>query len=134
MRLLLITLLCTAGLATAGFVNDALLDYFRIEESNSDFVISWETVREDGVRGFELHRKTPHSNDEFVLINEAAPIGAAQQYLFRDTQVFKNGGELIDYRLQVVLEDGTRQILATKTVNYIPTAIRRTWGSIKAMF
>ena len=97
-------------------------------------MVTWETVREDGVRTFELHRKTPHSNDEFVLINESTPIGTERQYLFRDTQVFKNGGELIDYRLQAVLDDGTRQILATKTVNYTPTAIRRTWGSIKAMF
>ena len=134
MRRILPIIVCILAIAATGFVNDALLDYFRVEESNSDFVITWETVREDGVKLFELHRKTPHSNDEFVLITEATPLGPARQYLFRDTQVFKNGSELIDYRLQVVLEDGSRQILASKTVNYTPTAIRRTWGSIKAMF
>ncbi|NND71019.1 MAG: hypothetical protein HKN43_05520 [Rhodothermales bacterium] len=134
MRLILSTIICLFAVAMVGFVNDPLLDYFRVEESNSDFVITWETVREDGVKSFELHRKTPHSNDEFVLINEATPIGPARQYVFRDTQVFKSGSELIDYRLQVVLADGSRQIMASRTVNYTPTAIRRTWGSIKAMF
>ncbi len=134
MRLSTAILICLVSFGFTGTVNDALLDYFTIEESNGDFIATWETVREDNVRAFELHRKTPHTNNEFVLIKELTPHGIAKQYLVRDTQVFKNGGELIDYRLQVVLDDGSRQILSTKTVNYTPTAIRRTWGSIKAMF
>ena len=132
-----LSLFILAGFLALGFVGnsqDALLDYFTIEESGNDFIVTWETVRESDIKRFELQRKTPYTNDEFVMVSEPDPHGIERQYLVRDTQVFKNGGELIDYRLQVVLADGSRQVLATKTVNYTPTAIRRTWGSIKAMF
>lgn len=134
MRLPLFIFAALIGLGFTGNPQDALLNYFTIEEAGNDFVVTWETVRESDVKRFELHRKTPYTNDEFVLVKEQEPHGTERQYLVRDTQVFKNGSELIDYRLQVVLSDGSRQVLSTRTVNYTPTAIRRTWGSIKAMF
>jgi hypothetical protein len=58
----------------------------------------------------------------------------SKPYSFRDDQVYKSAADQLDYRLEVVYENGLREVLVTKSLNYTTTAIRRTWGSIKAMF
>ncbi|MDX1546474.1 MAG: hypothetical protein R3247_05780, partial [Rhodothermales bacterium] len=57
-----------------------------------------------------------------------------KEYRFVDDQVYKSAAEELDYRLDAVFSNGLRQQVASKKLNYTPTAIRRTWGSIKAMF
>lgn len=110
------------------------MTYFNVETSGNDFVLTWETDIEDQVREFELHRRTKSTNNNFVLVDTHAAHGTQRTYSLRDDQVFKAASELIDYRLQAVLGDGSRQVLVVQSVNYTPTAVRRTWGSIKAMF
>lgn len=110
---------------------------FKVENDNNDLVISWQTDVEDGVVGFELHRKTPFSNG-FQPVRPGQNLipahGTGKPYLYRDTQVYKATSEQVEYQLEAVLASGARQSLQSKTVNYTPTAVRRTWGSIKAMF
>ena len=110
------------------------LSSFGVQPRGDDFEITWQTEAEDGVAGFELHRRTSTTNNEFVLVGDRDAHGVGRTYLLRDDQIFKSTSELIDYRLQAVLADGSRQVLRIESVNYTPTAIRRTWGSIKAMF
>ncbi len=110
------------------------LSYFSVQPKGDNFEIAWQTDVEDGVSAYELHRRTTTTNNEFVLVRTEAPHGAGRLYSVRDDQVFKSASELIDYRLQAILADGSRQVLRLESVNYTPTAIRRTWGSIKAMF
>ncbi len=110
------------------------LSSFSVQPRGDDFEISWQTDLEDGVTGFELHRRTSTSNNEFVLVGDRIAHGTGRAYVMLDDKIFKSASELIDYRLQAVLADGSRQVLRIESVNYTPTAIRRTWGSIKAMF
>ncbi len=120
--------------AAAVFVTEVRLSAFSVQPRGEDFEISWQTDLEDGVSGFELHRRTSTTNNEFVLVGTVSPHGIGRTYTMLDDKIFKVSSEMIDYRLQAVLSDGSRQVLRIESVNYTPTAIRRTWGSIKAMF
>lgn len=110
------------------------MSFFKVEEQAGDLVISWQTEEELDVREYELQRMTRFTNNQFVKVESISPHGPNKAYLFRDEQIFKSSSEQVDYRLEVVYTDGVRQQLAREQVNYTSTAIRRTWGSIKAMF
>jgi hypothetical protein len=111
------------------------LDYFQIDNEGQEFVVSWKSVVEEDVYAYELTRRTGLSaNDEFSDVFTAPAHGPDKAYTFRDAQVYKTGSEKLDYRLQVVYASGLREVIMTKSVNYTSTAVRRTWGSLKAMF
>ncbi len=112
---------------------DARLKYFDVEHDGNGFAVKWEAESEVDVRNYELFRKTSYAGD-FVQINSSSAHGANKEYLVSDDQVYKNVMDQVDYRLEVVFTNGLRQRLAEKQVDYTPTAIRRSWGSIKAMF
>ena len=96
-------------------------------------MLTWETDVEADVQSFELFRKNSQS-PTFARVAEVDAHGTGLPYAVRDDGVYKTGSEMIDYRLEVVYSNGLRQHVAEKKVNYTPTAIRRSWGSIKAMF
>jgi hypothetical protein len=111
------------------------LEYFQVENQGQEFVVSWKSVVEDDVRVFELTHRTALSSDEqFTMIFAPEAHGPSKIYSFRDNQVYKSGSEKLDYQLWAVYKNGVREIVATKSVNYTSTAVRRTWGSLKAMF
>lgn len=128
-------ILVLAVLLTAAFSFDgARLNYFSVEPDGADFVVTWESALEDAVLTYEVQRRSAITNNEFVQVQSVSAEGAGKTYTVRDNQVYKSSSELVDYRLQAVYTSGARQVLVTRSVNYTPTAIRRTWGSIKAMF
>lgn len=123
-------MLTGAGYAAYG----VRLAFFTVETQNRDFIITWQMEVEDAVQEYELQRRTPYSNGEFVKVQAFPPQGISKPYRYKDDQVYKSASEQVDYRLEVVYENGVRELLAVKSLSYTPTAIRRTWGSIKAMF
>jgi len=124
-------LLLTGATVLSGRVR---LSSFDIKEEGRDFVVTWQTELEEDVFRFELMRRTPNSNDQFVRVFEAPPQGVNRAYGFRDSQVFKSGSDKLDYQLEAVYTNGVREVIRTQSVNYTSTAVRRTWGSLKAMF
>lgn len=124
-------LLLTGASLFSGLVR---ISEFEIRNEGSDFVVSWKTEVEEDVRSFEIQRRTPTSNEQFVRVYDAPGHGPDRAYAFRDTQVYKSGSEKLDYRLEVVYTNGVREVLRVQSMNYTSTAVRRTWGSLKAMF
>lgn len=110
------------------------LSAFEIREEGKDFRVSWTTEVEQEVRQFEIMRRTPNSNDQFVRIHTAPAHGTNRAYGFLDSQVFKSGSDKLDYQLEAVYDNGVREVVRTESMNYTSTAVRRTWGSLKAMF
>ena|GEM_PF-262542 len=134
MRLILSTFLVLL-LTGAGFMaGQVRLSDFKIQEEGNDFRVSWTTEMEDEVRQFELMRRSPNSNDQFVRVHTVPAHGIGREYGYLDSQVFKSGSEKLDYRLEAVYFNGVREAVRTVSVNYTSTAVRRTWGSLKAMF
>ena len=120
-------------LTTGAALNEVRLKHFDVERDGNAFVIVWETEVEDEVRLFEVFRKSGFDAD-FVPVGNSNGHGTNLEYRLTDDQVYKTSSDFIDYRLEVVYNNGVRQRLAEKKVNYTSTAIRRSWGSIKAMF
>ena len=127
--MMLVLLLAGAGL----WSSSVKLSYFNVDRQGNSFVIAWNAELETDVRTYELYRKTAYAA-AFSSIESMAAHGVGKEYQFKDDQVYKAASEQVDYRLEVVFNNGVRQQIAEKKVNYTPTAIRRTWGSIKAMF
>ncbi len=123
------------GLVGATFLSGGVrLNFFNIQTEGRDFIVTWNVDVEEDVHEYELLRKTTTSNDQFVKVFTARPHGTGKDYLFRDSQVYKSGSEQLDYRLDAVYSSGLREIITTKSINYTSTAVRRTWGSLKALF
>ncbi len=131
MRVLLFLL--TGVLLVASVSQNVRLRYFNAEYNGAAMVVTWEAEAEPGVQTYELHRKTEQS-EQFTLLAELQAHGVNTPYTVRDEQVYKSPMAMVDYRLEVVLASGLRQRVAERRVNYTPTAIPRSWGSIKAMF
>jgi hypothetical protein len=128
---LLVVALCAFSASPAGNVR---LTFFRVAEDPSGMLVSWQVDVENDVQEYELQRMTRFTNNRFVKVESFPPHGANKAYSYRDSQVFKASEEQVDYQLEVIYTNGVRELLAREQVNYTSTAIRRTWGSIKAMF
>ena len=128
-------LLVAAPLLLGAFFAGARITVFEVQKEESDLVVTWQAEVEDGVRAYELQRRTPYTNGQFVRIQSVSAHGAGKPYRYRDDQVYKSAADMVDYRLDVVYDDGSREVgVKTTSINYTPTAVRRTWGSLKAMF
>ena len=130
----ILLLLSVLVLTATSFGYGVKLEYFQIVPEGRDFVVKWQMETEDEVREYELTRRTPYSNQQFVKVEGLVAHGTGVPYEFRDDQVYKSAADQLDYRLEVVYQNGLREVVLTQSVNYTSTAIRRTWGSIKAMF
>lgn len=128
----IIALLLLAGWTFSS--NDAALRFFKVDRENNDMVVTWEATAEEGMDRYELQRKTRFTNNQYIVVSDVEPHGADKQYRLIDDQVYKSSSERVDYRLEAVFENGVRKELAAQSISYTPTAVRRTWGSIKAMF
>jgi hypothetical protein len=72
--------------------------------------------------------------DQFMPIKEIDVHGPGRLYTWRDTGLHKSATDQVDYRLSAVFGNGSTQILFEEKINYTATTIRRTWGSLKALF
>lgn len=119
------------------FAAGVKLSFIKIEKQNSDIVLTWQVSVEEGVLRYEVLRRTQFSNGLFLKVAEVAPHGVGKLYQFRDDQVYKTTSEQVEYRIEAVYTDGAgeiRESFPLQSIDYTPTAVRRTWGSIKAMF
>jgi hypothetical protein len=131
----ILLLLAVPVLAGAVLFGGADIRQWGVQKEGNDIVVTWQAEMENEVRAYDLHRMTPYSNGEYVLLETMQAHGPGTIYRYRDDQVYKNAADMIDYRLDVVFQDGSRQIgVKSARVDYTSTAVRRTWGSIKAMF
>ena len=128
---LLLLVLAAAGPA---FNGSAELAFFKAEAQNGAVVLSWQTKAETEVQRFELWRKTFYSTSHVQLDQAFDAHGPGKPYRYVDDEVYKADSELVNYELRVVYKDGSRATLNAIDFNYTTTAVRRTWGSIKAMF
>jgi len=104
------------------------------ESNGSTVVIRWVSEDETGVSSFELERKAGLYG-HFFLLAETAPRGSNSSYEYVDDSALRLGAESIyQYRIKVVFSDGTSLYSPEVTVIHTISSVRRTWGSIKAMF
>ncbi len=113
------------------------MEFFNVvrEMQSGDVMVTWATSKEDGVDHFEVLCQTPNTMGYQVVATVPAH-GAAKPYKAVHRGLYKTSDLEASYKLAAVLESGFRDndVSAPVSVNYVSTAMRRTWGSIKAMF
>jgi len=129
-----IALLVVAFLAFAGVIKDGSL---QAVPGGTRITLQWESNDETSVAGYKIEREAGNSDSYIGLTDAPIPAkGNYQQYEYIDSNVFKVEDGVYRYRITPVDASGRAvgdpyYISATLTG---VSSVRRTWGSIKAMF
>lgn len=96
--------------------------------------IRWLSEDETGVLRYVLERKAG-ANGMFMQLAEIQPKGNNESYQYIDDTAFRVLESIYQYRLKVLFIDGSAPMYyGPITVSHRTSDVRRTWGSIKAMF
>ncbi len=134
MRFCLLLVLLLAS-APAAFAQSVRLDSWRVDKDRAQVRLVWETQTEASVQGYEIRRRAVATGGEFAALGELRSHGPASPYTFTDDDLYKaSGQQMAEYQVWVVFTNGGKQSLFSAQVNYTSTGLRRTWGSLKAMF
>lgn len=110
----------------------AYLQSFRGFNQGEDIKIEWETGEETNLSHFVIERKTPESN--YVNVTTVQPKGSNSYYSYIDESIFKPNDFVFIYRLKIVENNGQYSHSSSIAVSLNPSSVKKTWGSIKAMF
>lgn len=113
------------------------LTVFQATLEGSSVRVEWEVLNENGLAEFELYRKSG-TDPGFTRISVVAPTGT-RRYQYLDANLYRgtngttgtNGGPY-SYRLLVKTTTGDQSY--TTVLSQTPSAVQRSWGSIKSMF
>ena len=94
--------------------------------------IQWGTTEESLVQEFVVERQGS-SETGFVAIGSVAPKGSNSFYEYVDQTAFKTAASVYQYRIRIVSQDGVAYSKVV-TVSHNVSSVKRTWGSLKAMF
>lgn len=126
----LILLLSTAVLGSV--IRDGSLT---ANSNGADITIRWVSEDETGVLRYVLERKAGASQSgEFMLLDEVQLKGNNSSYEYVDNSAFRATESIYQYRIKVLFGNGTSVYYGPITVRHSVNGVRRTWGSIKAMF
>ncbi|MER3524608.1 MAG: hypothetical protein C4326_11250 [Ignavibacteria bacterium] len=117
--------------ALAGVVREGS---FNARSDGNNITIRWTSEDESGLLKYVLERKAG-VNGAFIPLVEIQPKGNNESYVYVDDTAFHISESLYQYRLKVVFVNGAAPMYyGPITVSHRTSDVRRTWGSIKAMF
>jgi hypothetical protein len=108
------------------------IDYFKAKGVGDRVVLEWRSISEEGLKSYSIERKRENQT-EFEELKVIDPKGNGSIYQFDDLGLYKTSSEKVNYRLKITGE-GSSYYYMDATASYTSTTVRRTWGSIKAMF
>jgi hypothetical protein len=108
------------------------LEYFQGRSDGDDIRLEWKTGEEVNLQNFKIERKTPQNS--YVEIATVEPKGSNSYYTYLDQSAYKMSGLIFIYRLKIVDTNGQASYSNEVTVSHNVSGVKRTWGSIKAMF
>lgn len=114
------------------FFAGAYLDYFHARSENENVRLEWKTGEEINLQKFVIERKTPQN--PFIEISTIQPKGSNSFYSYLDEAAYRPSDLIFVYRLKIV--DNNNQVSYSNevSVSHNLSGVKRTWGSIKAMF
>jgi len=118
-------------LTTAVFAG-TFLEYFQGRSEDEDIILEWKTREEADLQNFKVERKTPQSS--YVEIAAIQPKGSNSYYTYVDQSAYKSQNMMFIYRLKIVDNSGQVSYSNEVSVSHSVSGVKRTWGSIKAMF
>jgi len=99
----------------------------------NDVSIQWGTTDENLMQEFVIERQASGQSDWNALDPVIAPKGNNSFYEFVDQTAFKANASVYQYRIRIVALDGT-SYSKIMVVSHNVSSVKRTWGSLKAMF
>jgi len=112
----------------------ATITLFQATFDGTNVRLEWEATNEAGVESYEIWRKA-NNEPSFARLTSVPPT-AQRRYQFLDTNVYRgaagSGSGPFTYRLTVRTATGDQNY--TTVLNSTPSAVQRSWGSIKSMF
>ena len=126
--IILFSILVIAAAVYAG----TFLDYFQGRSEGEDVLLEWKTSAEVDLKHFAIERKTPQN--PYIELAIVEPKGSNSFYSYVDEVAYKIVDLVFIYRLKIVDNDGSTSFSAEVTVSHNVSGVKRTWGSIKAMF
>lgn len=126
------------SLLVVGFsFNSIMIDYFKAKSSGDRIILEWKSLSEVGLVKYVIERKK-ENQAEFESIKEFTPTGDGSVYQFSDMGVYKTSNERVYYRLKMQSRHpqtgDINEVVMESSTTFQSTAVRKTWGSIKAMF
>jgi hypothetical protein len=125
---ILILFVCIAAQSQA-------IDLTSIQASSDGSVITlrWNTKDETTVSKYVIERRVG-TNGQFIQIAKIEPKGPSW-YDYVDKTAFRSTATLYQYQIRVKFTNGiTDQEIGPVSVSHSVNSVKRTWGSIKAMF
>ncbi len=124
----ILLVLSIIGTSLAG----AFMEYFHARTEGENVKLEWKTGDETNLRNFVLERRTQQS--PYVDLTTLNPKGSNSFYSYVDESVYKSSDYVFTYRLRIVDNDQKISYSAEVSVSPSISGVKRTWGSIKAMF
>ncbi len=125
---LYIIFLLAVGTAFAG----AFMEFFYAKSENGNIKLEWKTSDESNLKQFVIERRTAQGG--FISLQTMAPKGSNSFYTYLDEAAYKTQDVVFSYRLKIVDNDGSISYSNERYVSHSISGVKRTWGSIKAMF
>lgn len=120
-------------LAASFIYAGASLVYFQVASLNDQVIIEWQTQEETSLQKFEILRKS--RDNDFVKIGEVKAAGSFSTYKYVDKNIFKTTQSNFTYKLKFInLQGQPDGYSAEKSIMPNISSVKRTWGSIKALF
>jgi hypothetical protein len=131
--LALVFLLCSS----VAFGEVIQANSLRAQDDGNGVSLHWTSQDETAVVGYMIERKAGSSGSFIPLVSQPMQSrGNNQNYTYEDETAFKTTGNFYQYRITPV--NGSGQPVGSSyyvSVNRNGvSSVRRTWGSIKAMF
>jgi hypothetical protein len=126
-----ITTLFVLSLVTLVFAG-ATLEFFRGKSENDKVFLEWKSREESALKEYVIERKS--LNGDYIPLATIQPKGNNSYYTFIDETAFKSLGSIYYYRLKIVDYNGSISYSNEISIFHSVSSVKRTWGSIKAMF
>lgn len=109
------------------------LEYFRGKSESEKVVLEWKTREEASLKEFIVERKS--TVGDYLTIGTISPKGSNSYYTFTDETAFKSSSSIYYYRIKIIDTDGSYAYSNILSIIHGGlSSVKRTWGSIKAMF
>jgi hypothetical protein len=110
----------------------AILNYFQVKSDGDNVKLEWQTGTESNVNHFSVQRRTPQTS--FVEIATIQPKGNNSFYSYEDQSIYKANDVIFIYQIKIIDNDSQTSFSIERSASPNISGVKRTWGSIKAMF
>lgn len=114
-------------------VGGAFLDFFQGRSDGSNIQLEWKTRAESNIQSFEVQRRAGWQG-EFLTVAVVEAKGPNSYYEYLDRSAYKQTDNVYVYRLRIVEQGGPASYSSEVAISHSVNSVKRTWGSIKAMF